>query len=58
MSTTTHAHTATTRTTALEIVLPGVVAPDGLQVRSRTLPLPADGQVVVAVEASGVSFAE
>jgi NADPH:quinone reductase-like Zn-dependent oxidoreductase len=46
------------QTTALEIVLPGVVEPDGLQLRHRALPAPATGQVLVAVEATGVSFAE
>ena len=45
-------------TQAIEIVLPGIVAPDGLQVRQRTLGRPAAGQVLVRVEASGVSFAE
>jgi NADPH:quinone reductase-like Zn-dependent oxidoreductase len=44
--------------TATEIVLPGVVEPSGLQVRRRPLPPPAAGQVLVRVEASGVSFAE
>lgn len=40
------------------IVLPGTVEPDGLQVRSRDLPAPAEGQVVLRMEATGVSFAE
>ena len=44
--------------TATEIVLPGLVEPDGLLVRSRLLPAPGAGQALVAVEASGVSFAE
>jgi len=44
--------------TATEIVLPGVVEPSGLQVRQRPLPPPAAGQVLVRVEAAGVSFAE
>ena len=44
--------------TATEVVLPGVVEPSGLQLRERTLPPPATGQVLVRVEASGVSFAE
>ncbi|MFD4669869.1 medium chain dehydrogenase/reductase family protein [Lentzea sp. NPDC058450] len=47
---------ATTRAT--EIVLPGAVAPDGLQVRVRDLPAPARGQLVLRMEATGVSFAE
>jgi NADPH:quinone reductase len=44
--------------TALEIVLPGIVEPEGLRPRRRTLPPPGAGQVRVAVEAAGVSFAE
>ena len=45
-------------TTTTEVVLPGVVDPDGLQLRTRPLPAPGPGQVQVAVEATGVSFAE
>src|SRR6185312_10800874 len=44
--------------TTTEIVLPGKVEPSGLEVRSRTLPEPANGQVVLRMEATGVSFAE
>ncbi len=44
--------------TVTEVVLPGVVEPAGLQVRTRTLTAPGRGQVVVEVEASGVSMAE
>jgi NADPH:quinone reductase-like Zn-dependent oxidoreductase len=44
--------------TATEVVLPGVVQPSELQLRQRTLPAPAHGQVLVRVEAAGVSFAE
>lgn len=51
-----NATTATTRAT--EIVLPGVVEPDGLHVRVRDLPAPGEGQVVLRMEATGVSFAE
>ena len=46
----------TTQTT--EIVLPGRVEPDGLQVRNRELPAPAAGQAVLRMDATGVSFAE
>ncbi|WP_033443158.1 medium chain dehydrogenase/reductase family protein [Saccharothrix sp. NRRL B-16314] len=42
----------------LEVVLPGVVEPDGLELRHRDRPSPAAGQALVRVEASGVSFAE
>ncbi|ANZ37731.1 NADPH:quinone reductase [Lentzea guizhouensis] len=51
-----NATTATTRAT--EIVLPGVVEPDGLHVQVRELPAPAQGQAVLRMEATGVSFAE
>jgi NADPH:quinone reductase-like Zn-dependent oxidoreductase len=43
---------------ATEVVLPGIVEPAGLQLRTRELPDPATGQALVAVEASGISFAE
>jgi NADPH:quinone reductase-like Zn-dependent oxidoreductase len=43
---------------ATEVVLPGIGDPESLQLRTRELPAPAPGQVVVRVEASGVSFAE
>jgi 2-desacetyl-2-hydroxyethyl bacteriochlorophyllide A dehydrogenase len=45
-------------TTITEVVLPGVVGPDGFELRRRSLPAPARGQVVVAIEASGISYAE
>ncbi|MGV9263437.1 medium chain dehydrogenase/reductase family protein [Kitasatospora sp. NPDC003701] len=42
-----------------EVVLPGKVEPEGLQVRTGLpLPVPAAGQALVGVEATGVSFAE
>jgi NADPH:quinone reductase-like Zn-dependent oxidoreductase len=41
-----------------EVVLPGLVEPEGLQLRTRPMPEPGPGQALVAVEASGVSFAE
>ncbi|WP_345714260.1 medium chain dehydrogenase/reductase family protein, partial [Kineococcus glutinatus] len=50
--------TAPTSVQTTEVVLPGVVEPAGLLVRRRPLPTPAAGQALVAVEASGVSFAE
>jgi NADPH:quinone reductase-like Zn-dependent oxidoreductase len=43
---------------ATEVVLPGKVEPDGFQMRRRTLSPPAPGEVLVAVEATGISFAE
>ncbi|KPH97031.1 NADPH:quinone reductase [Actinobacteria bacterium OV450] len=41
-----------------EIVLPGKVEPEGLELHRGPVPTPAAGQVVVAMEATGVSFAE
>jgi NADPH:quinone reductase-like Zn-dependent oxidoreductase len=41
-----------------EIVLPGAVDPEDLQVSTRELPEPGPDQAVVRVEATGVSFAE
>jgi NADPH:quinone reductase-like Zn-dependent oxidoreductase len=55
---TTATGTTTTGTTATEVVLPGIVEPEGLQIRTRTLAAPGPGQAGVAVEATGVSFAE
>ncbi|MCC8246370.1 medium chain dehydrogenase/reductase family protein [Saccharothrix luteola] len=42
----------------LEVVLPGVVEPEGFRLRRRERPTPGPGQALVRVEASGVSFAE
>lgn len=42
----------------VEVVLPGKVEPEGLQLRHGTVPIPGAGQVVVRMEATGVSFAE
>ena len=41
-----------------EIELSGIGAPDTLRIRTRDLPEPGRGQVLVRVEATGVSFAE
>ncbi|MFE9428698.1 medium chain dehydrogenase/reductase family protein [Kitasatospora sp. NPDC006697] len=41
-----------------EIVLPGVVAPEGLEIRHGAVPTAGAGRLVIAVEATGVSFAE
>jgi NADPH:quinone reductase-like Zn-dependent oxidoreductase len=50
--------TTTVTTSATEVVLPGKVEVDGLELRTRELPAPAAGQVVLSMEATGVSFAE
>lgn len=44
--------------TLTEIVLPGIVEPDGVLVRHRPIPTPASGQAVVQMLATGVSFGE
>src|SRR5688572_20371004 len=41
-----------------EVVLPGVVDPGGLQLRTSPIPDPGAGQVLIRMEATGVSFAE
>ncbi|MFE0517108.1 medium chain dehydrogenase/reductase family protein [Streptomyces sp. NPDC058964] len=48
----------TGNTELVEVVLPGKVEPEGLQFRRRGIPVAGEGQVVVRVEATGVSFAE
>ncbi|MFD0268079.1 medium chain dehydrogenase/reductase family protein [Streptomyces sp. NPDC127106] len=42
----------------VEVVLPGIVAPEDLEVRRGAVPEAGPGLVVVAMEATGVSFAE
>src|SRR5262249_35794475 len=42
----------------VEVVLPGVVEPEGLRIERREIPVPGAGQIVVRMEAAGVSFAE
>ena len=49
---------STNTITAVEVVLPGRVEPDGLQITHRELAAPGHGQALVRVEASEVSFAE
>jgi NADPH:quinone reductase-like Zn-dependent oxidoreductase len=50
--------TSTATVRATEVVLPAAVEPSGLEVRTRDLPQPAAGQVVLRMDATGVSFAE
>ncbi|GAA5011730.1 medium chain dehydrogenase/reductase family protein [Actinopolymorpha pittospori] len=49
---------ATDQRMVTEVVLPGVVAPEGLQIRQRPVAGPRAGQALLAMEATGVSFAE
>lgn len=49
---------ASDRAVTTEVVLPGVVEPTGLQIRQRPVPAPGPGQVLLEMEATGVSFAE
>lgn len=42
----------------VQVVLPGIVAPEDLQIRHAAVPEPGQGQIVIAMEATGVSFAE
>ncbi|RZM09149.1 MAG: NADPH:quinone reductase, partial [Pedobacter sp.] len=41
-----------------EVIMPGIVEPEGLLVKTRVLDNPAAGQVIVKMEASGIAFAE
>jgi NADPH:quinone reductase-like Zn-dependent oxidoreductase len=50
--------TTTTSTTATRVVLPGVVPPSGLLIEQVAIPEPGAGELLVAVEATGISFAE
>ncbi|MCE0536444.1 medium chain dehydrogenase/reductase family protein [Kineosporia rhizophila] len=50
--------TSGTSTVTTEVVMPGPIEPAGLQVQARDLPAPAAGQVLLRMEATGVSFAE
>lgn len=47
-----------TRFDTIEVIMPGIVEPEGLLVKTRILGHPAAGQVIVKMEASGISFAE
>lgn len=44
--------------TLTEIILPGLVEPDGLVVEHRPVPVPARGEALVRMLAAGVSFGE
>ena len=41
-----------------EVIIPGVVEPAEMLIQNRELKRPGAGQVVIKVEASGISFAE
>ncbi|MFE0156423.1 medium chain dehydrogenase/reductase family protein [Nonomuraea sp. NPDC059007] len=42
----------------VEVVLPGKVEPEGLRIRHGQVPVAGPGQVLIRMEATGVSFAE
>jgi NADPH2:quinone reductase len=44
--------------TTTRVVLPGLVEPSGLQITTAPVPVPGAGQLLVKVEATGISFAE
>ncbi|MDJ0392439.1 medium chain dehydrogenase/reductase family protein [Rhodococcus sp. G-MC3] len=50
--------TSATAHSRTEIVLPGKVEPDGLQVRTTVPPAPTPGRALVRMECTGVAFAE
>jgi len=43
---------------ARRVVLPGLVEPEGLMIESGPLDAPGPGQLLVAVEATDISYAE
>ena len=51
-------HVDNTTDALVEVVLPGKVDPEGLEVRHGAVPVAGPGQVVIRMEATGVSFAE
>src|SRR4051812_9810917 len=51
-------HVDNTTDALVEVVLPGKVEPEGLEVRHGAVPVAGPGQVVIRMEATGVSFAE
>ena len=51
-------HLKQSRFNTTEVIMPGIVEPEGLFVKTRVLNHPSTGQVCVKVEASGISFAE
>ncbi|NUP52970.1 MAG: zinc-binding dehydrogenase [Catenulispora sp.] len=44
--------------TLVQVVLPGIGEPEDLQLQYAAVPRPGPGQIVIAMEATGVSFAE
>ena len=44
--------------TVTRVVLPGLVEPSGLEITTAPMPTPGVGQLLVQVEATGISFAE
>lgn len=49
---------ATPSATTTQVVLPGLVEPSGLELATVPAPTPGPGQLLVEMEATGVSFAE
>jgi NADPH:quinone reductase-like Zn-dependent oxidoreductase len=43
---------------AVEVILPGIVDPSGLLILEKEMESPSPGQVIIKMEASGISFAE
>jgi NADPH:quinone reductase-like Zn-dependent oxidoreductase len=43
---------------AIEVILPGIVEPSGLLILEKEIEGPKPGQVIIKMEASGISFAE
>src|SRR5260370_440408 len=50
--------TSSAPVTARRVILPGLVEPEGLMIESGPVDAPGPGQLLVAVEATGISYAE
>ncbi|MGY4386052.1 NADPH:quinone reductase-like Zn-dependent oxidoreductase [Pedobacter sp. UYP24] len=51
-------NSATADLNAIKVVLPGIVQPEGFLIEKLSIPAPGAGQVLIKVEATGISFAE
>jgi NADPH:quinone reductase-like Zn-dependent oxidoreductase len=54
----THKSIQTEGYSATEVIMPGIVEPSGLLIQKRNIGSPKAGQVIIKMEASGISFAE
>jgi NADPH:quinone reductase-like Zn-dependent oxidoreductase len=51
-------HSEQTNFNTTEVIMPGIIEPEGLLLQTRALDNPSAGQVMVKMEATGIAFAE